>query len=197
MTMQTQGQATDTPPPFPTLVTERLLMRELTLADAEALFAIHSNAHLMRYFGTDPLEDVGGAQRLIEKFAGWRLQPNPGVRWGLEDKASGQLIGACGLFAWNRDWQKCGTGYELAEAAHGRGLMREAMRAALGWGFAEMQLNRIEAQIHPDNQASIRLAESLGFVREGLLRQVGRWGGEFHDLAQLGLLRQDWFAGGA
>jgi ribosomal-protein-alanine N-acetyltransferase len=70
--------------------------------------------------------------------------------------------------------------------------MREALTAAFSWGFAEMQLNRIEAQIHPRNEPSLRLAQALGFQNEGLLREVARWSGSFHDLLQLGLLRNDW-----
>ena len=178
--------------PFPELQTDRLRLRELTAADASAIFAIHGNAEAMRFFGTDPLLNVSEAEKLIEKFASWRSMPNPGVRWGMEERCTGDLVGTCGLFAWNREWCKCATGYELSARAQGQGLMREALLAAFSWGFAEMQLNRIEAQIHPENQASFRLAEKLGFQREGRLRQVARWGGEFRDLLQLGLLRADW-----
>ena len=83
-------------------------------------------------------------------------------------------------------------GYELAPHARGKGLMREALTAALDWGFTEMQVNRIEAQIHPHNEPSLRLARNLGFQQEGLLREVAHWGGSYHDLLQLGLLRRDW-----
>jgi len=184
-------------PPFPTLETSRLVLRELTEDDAPVLFAIHGNAEAMRYFGTDPLQDLDQARKLIEKFAALRTAPNPGVRWGLEVKASRRLIGTCGLFAWNREWRKCATGYELDIEARGKGLMHEALTAALSWGFAEMQLNRVEAQVHPANGPSLSLVERLGFRREGLLREVARWGESFHDLLQLGLLRTDWFASNA
>ena len=70
--------------------------------------------------------------------------------------------------------------------------MREALVTAFEWGFAEMQLNRIEAQIHPANEPSLRLAQSLGFQTEGLLSEVAHFGGGFHDLLQLGLLRKNW-----
>ncbi len=62
-------------------------------------------------------------------------------------------------------------GYELAEHAQKRGLMMEALSAALSWGFKYIKLNRIEAQIHQDNHASLKLVQRLGFVEEGLLRQ--------------------------
>lgn len=181
-------------PPFPTLETARLLMRELTADDAPALLRIHGDAETMRFFGSDPLTHLGQAQKLIEKFNSWRVAPNPGVRWALVAKTTGELIGTCGLFGWNRDWCKCSTGYELAGHAQGQGFMGEALRAAFSWGFSEMALNRVEAQIHPENQPSLKLAARLGFRQEGLLREVARWGGEFRDLLQFGLLRKEWNA---
>lgn len=176
---------------FPTLETGRLTLRELITSDAPALFEIHRKAKAMRYFGTDPLKELGEAEKLIEKFASWRSLPSPGVRWALVDKATGELIGTCGLFAWSREWCKCSVGYELAEDAQGKGFMSEALRTAFSWGFEEMGLNRIEAQIHPNNAPSLRLAEQLGFQQEGLLREVARWDGKFRDLLQLGLLRRE------
>jgi ribosomal-protein-alanine N-acetyltransferase len=177
---------------FPAFETPRLLLRELVAADAPALFAIHGDADAMRWYGADPMIDVRQAQRLIEIFAGWREMPNPGVRWGMQSKASDQLIGTCGLFKWNRGWKTCTVGYELARTARGAGLMAEALSAALTWGFACMQLHRIEAQIHPENAASLKLARGLGFVQEGRAREAGFWQGQHHDLLQFGLLRQDW-----
>jgi ribosomal-protein-alanine N-acetyltransferase len=180
------------PPSFPTLKTERLLLREITSQDAPALFTIHGNPELMRWFGTDPLPDLASADGLVNTFAGWRTQANPGTRWGIQVQNEPKLIGTCGLFSWNRSWRKCTIGYELAPEAHSQGHMREALMAMLSWGFANMELNRVEAQIHPENLASIKLVQKLGFVVEGRLRQVGRWGGQFHDMLQFSLLRGEW-----
>lgn len=177
---------------FPTLETDRLLLRELVATDAPALFAIHGDAQAMRWYGADPMIDVRQAQRLIAIFASWREMPNPGVRWGIQSKSDARLIGSCGLFKWNRGWQTCSVGYELASSARGTGLMTEALAAALDWGFKTMALHRIEAQIHPDNLASLKLARGLGFVHEGRAREAGFWQGEHHDLLQFGLLRTDW-----
>ncbi|WP_271007541.1 GNAT family N-acetyltransferase [Paucibacter sp. B51] len=180
-------------PDFPLLQTPRLLLREITEADVEDLFRIHSDARHMAWFGTDPLTDLNEAKRLIATFASWRQLPNPGVRWGLQLKDQPGLIGSCGLFAWNRGWKKCSLGYEVAPELAGRGLMREALTAALDWGFGEgMQLHRVEAQVHEDNVASVALLQRLGFAREGRLREVAFWGGRHHDLLQYGLLAREW-----
>lgn len=176
---------------FPGLETERLILRELILPDAPALLAIHGDAEAMRWFGTDPLTALAQAEKLVETFAGWRQMPNPGTRWGIERKSDRQLLGSCGLFKWNRSWKCCSVGYELAPSAWGAGYMREALGAALSWGFGQMELNRIEARIHPDNAASLKLLRGLGFVQEGRLREAGFWCGAYHDLLQFSLLQRE------
>jgi [ribosomal protein S5]-alanine N-acetyltransferase len=180
--------------PFPAIETDRLVLREIVLSDADALFEIHGDESLMRWFGVDPLKDIAGAEKLVALFASWRAQPNPGTRWGIQLKGEDRLCGTCGLFAWNRAWRKCTIGYELAAFAHGKGLMHEALSSVLEWGFANMELNRVEAQVHPENEASVRSVSRLGFQREGLLRQLGYWRGEYHDMLQYSLLHRDWQA---
>jgi [ribosomal protein S5]-alanine N-acetyltransferase len=69
--------------------------------------------------------------------------------------------------------------------------MREALVAAFGWGFEHMQLDRIEAQVHPHNRASMAVLKRLGFVDEGLQREAAAWGGRRHDMVALGLLRRE------
>jgi ribosomal-protein-alanine N-acetyltransferase len=180
------------PAEFPSLETPRLHLREITEPDAPALFAIHSNAAHMQWFGADPLQDMAGALKLVALFAGWRQLANPGTRWGIELKGRPGLVGTCGLFGWNRDWRRCTLGYELAPQATGQGLMREALQAIIPWGLAAMQLNRIEALVHENNAASLGLLGKLGFVHEGRLRQVGFWNGRHHDMLQLSLLAAEW-----
>lgn len=178
---------------FPDLLTERLRLRELTPGDAPALLRIHSDTEAMRWFGSDQIQDMAQALQLVETFASWRRLPNPGTRWGLERLSDGQLVGSCGLFNWNRHWRRCILGYELARPAWGQGLMSEALRAVLPWGYSAqgMGLNRIEALIHAENTASLRLVERLGFQLEGRQREVAFWGGRHHDLLMHARLASD------
>lgn len=176
---------------FPTLETRRVWLRELTAADAPRILEIYGSATAMRHFGTAAMKCIAEAEVLIDMFASWRTAANPGVRWAIECKTTGVLLGSCGLFGWNREWSKCTTVYDLVPAARGQGIVHEAMRVALSWGFDNMMLNRVEAQIHPDNTSSIAVAERLGFQREGRMRQLARWNGSFHDMLQFALLRSD------
>lgn len=177
---------------FPVLDTPRLLLREIVASDAAGLLAIHGDAEAMRWFGSDPLTSITQAGQLVDMFASWRRLPNPGTRWGIARKADGRLIGSCGLFKWNRTWKSCVIGYELAAPAQRQGFMREALSTVLDWGFEQMALNRIEAQVHAENTPSIALLGRLGFALEGNLREAGFWGGRHHDLQQFALLRRDY-----
>jgi ribosomal-protein-alanine N-acetyltransferase len=71
--------------------------------------------------------------------------------------------------------------------------MSEALSAIIDLGFQEMELNRIEAVVMPENLGSIRLLEKLGFHNEGKLREYENWGEKgFTDLFMLSLLRKEW-----
>lgn len=177
---------------FPTLQTPRLRLREIVADDADALFSIHGDPERMKWFGNDPLVDRDAALALVRTFASWRDMPNPGTRWGIDVLDRPGLSGTCGLFRWNKNWRSCTLGYELSREIEGKGYMFEALCVAIAWGWAQMDLNRIEAVVHPDNAGSIALLERLGFVLEGKLRQAGYWGGGFHDMHQYALLKQDW-----
>lgn len=68
--------------------------------------------------------------------------------------------------------------------------MKEAITAVLRYGFQEMNLNRIEALIDPDNLTSVKLLEKFNFVREGLLREYEYGKGKFDDVFIYGLLKK-------
>ena len=180
------------PATFPILETSRLLLREIVAEDAPSLFAVYADPKHMQWYGIDPFPDLAAAEARIKTFAVMRAQANPGTPGGITTKENGLFIGTCGLFAWNRNWRKCSVGYELVKEAQGHGFMQEALTAALSWGFQVMELNRIEAQVHPNNQRSIRLLGRLGFVEEGRLRQAAYWANQYRDMVQYSLLRAEW-----
>lgn len=73
--------------------------------------------------------------------------------------------------------------------------MREALSALIGCAFSVLGIRRLEAYADPQNVASTRLLQGIGFIQEGLLRQ--RWidAGEPHDLAVFGLLSDEYICG--
>lgn len=185
------------PPTFESLelLTQRLRLRPLRETDAEALFGIFSDPEVMRYWSTLPWTSLQQARDLIARDQAAHRSGDY-VRLGLERRDDGVLIGNCTLFGLNRGSRRAEMGYGQARAAWGHGFMREALTALLHYGFGPLGLNRVEADIDPRNGASARALESLGFQREGFLRE--RWivGDEVSDSALYGLLRSDWVARG-
>lgn len=175
------------------LTTPRLRLRPLGEADAQALFDMLSDPAVTRYWSTPPWTDMAPAHALIERDR-QAMASGDYLRLGLERLDDAALLGNCTLFAINAQCRRAEIGYVLGAAHWGRGFMHEALRALLEHGFAAMDLNRIEADIDPRNEASARSLRRLGFAQEGYLRE--RWivGGEVSDTALYGLLRQDWRA---
>jgi ribosomal-protein-serine acetyltransferase len=99
--------------------------------------------------------------------------------------------GTVGLSLYQPLLQSAQLGYWLRSDLAGRGLMTEAAAAAVEFGFDELALHRIELHASPTNCASIRVAEKLGFRREGLMREAARGAGGFHDAYVYGLLETD------
>lgn len=176
-----------------TLRTQRLALRPLREADAHALFALFSDADVMRYWSGVPWTDVARAHEMIAKDA-TAMRGGEHLRLGLARTDDGALIGTCTLFAFNAQCRRAELGYSLVPSVWGRGYMHEALGALLAYGFGDLALNRVEADIDPRNTASARSLERLGFRREGYLRE--RWivADEVSDSILYGLLQREWLA---
>ena len=81
--------------------------------------------------------------------------------------------------------------YALAPFA-GRGLMREGVELLLTHAFGPLALHRVEANVQPDNAASLRLVERVGFAREGYSRRYVKIAGQWRDHVRYALLAEDW-----
>jgi [ribosomal protein S5]-alanine N-acetyltransferase len=170
--------------PFPTIETPRLILREIVESDADALLSIHGDTEHMRWFNAWPIDDLEMAKVMVLIFAALREQPKPGLRWAIELKAQPGLVGTCGFFNWDSETKHCMVGYELSRHHVGKGFMGEALTEMFAWCWQHMQLDRIEAQIHPENAPSRALIERLGFTQERVLRDGGFSDGKHHDMIQ-------------
>ncbi|MRG93642.1 GNAT family N-acetyltransferase [Polyangium spumosum] len=177
--------------PFPTLETPRLVLRELVPADVETIFRIQSNPKVVRYFGRPAMTTIAEAEAKLGLVFD-AMRDGTGVRWGLSVKEGGALAGTCGFWRWDKDHRHAEIGYELAPEFWGKGLMVEALRPILRFGFTRMELHRVEANIDPANQASRRVLEKLGFKRDALMRENWLYDGKFTDSAIYGLLDREY-----
>ncbi len=152
---------------FPSLETERLSLRILTLHDSEAVFKHFSDEVITRFMDIDPCKDLQEAEEIIR----FHLEDS-GCRWGLFDKSNNDFVGTCGYHCLRKtnDDFLAEVGFDLAKQYWGKGFMFEAMKAAIDYGFTKMGLTMIDATVEPDNERSIRLLRKLGFERESELQ---------------------------
>jgi RimJ/RimL family protein N-acetyltransferase len=177
--------------PTPTLHTARLCLRPFTNADAEALFALHSNAYVLRYWDAPPWTERERAERFIA--ASRRMaEEGTGARPAIERVCDGAFIGWCGLTRLNPDYRSASLGYCFDDAVWGRGYATEAAHALLQWAFDTLDLNRVQAETDTRNLASARVLEKLNFMREGTLREDCIVNGEVSDSWVYGLIRREW-----
>jgi RimJ/RimL family protein N-acetyltransferase len=173
------------------LTTARLKLRPFMEGDAAPLFRIFSDGEVVRFWSVGAWTEVAQAEAMIEEaMAAYR---EGGLcRYAIVLADTGELIGICNLRGFFEQNRRCELGYALGSAFWGRGYALEALEALLGHAFARLDMNRIEADIDPRNEASKRLLERLGFRQEGYMPE--RWivHGEKADTAFYGLLRRYW-----
>ncbi|MBA3826380.1 MAG: GNAT family N-acetyltransferase [Ktedonobacterales bacterium] len=176
---------------FPVLTTPRLTLRELEPGDTEAFFAILSNEEVMRYYGSAPHLTSEQTRDFIMRLHGW-YTAQQGIRWGITRQGDARIIGTCGLFHFDEGFHRAEIGYDLHPDVWSQGIMNEAAKAVITYGFATLGLHRIEANIDMANARSQKLLLKLGFTYEGMLRErfVGRNG--FEDEHYFGLLADEW-----
>jgi ribosomal-protein-alanine N-acetyltransferase len=176
---------------FPTLTTNRLLLRQIREEDAEALFAIFSDEEVMQFYGSEPHRSLDDTREWIRKVQE-RYARREALRWGITLKGEDTVIGTCSFHHFGADFRRVETGYDLNRAYWRGGITTEAMSAVLTYGFSELGLHRIEAIIDIANERSKGLLLKLGFTYEGNLRQRYYFRDHFEDEHYFGLLKNEW-----
>ena len=174
------------------LETHRLYLRPLAARDAEFLLAHFGDDEVTRYLvDAEPLTSRADADRIV---AFYQDAEHGQCRWMLVDKRTGATIGTCGFHMCEPSYHKAEVGYDLASSHWGQGLMTEALAEILAHAFTHMEMNRIEALVHPDNHQSIALLDRLGFLLEGTIRDRFWFRGRYYDHRLYSLLRREWSA---
>jgi ribosomal-protein-alanine N-acetyltransferase len=173
------------------LHTQRLMLRPIDEADAPALLNIYADPEVMRYGSGRPWSSLQVSFDYIERCRK-EWESGCAIRLAMVDKREGKLLGTCGLFNVVPEWRRAELGFALARNSWGHRYGTEAARELLDFGFTEIGLNRVEAHVDPDNIASRRCVERLGFLREGLARERIIVGNRALNSLLYGLLRSDW-----
>ena len=180
--------------PFPTLETERLILRPMELKDLEFIFRHFSDPQVNQYlYDNPPIKDHAEAQQIIDFYVDGAN--NSHNRWILERKSDRKPLGTCGFHRWEQRYFRTEIGYDLSPEFWRQGYMSEALMAAFRYGFSEMGLNRIDALVYVGNEGSLKLLKKLGFQQEGILRDYFCQNEIFYDHALLSLLQKESYFG--
>jgi RimJ/RimL family protein N-acetyltransferase len=150
---------------IPTLRTERSLLRTFRAGDLDALATMQANAEVRRFLGAGTVLSRAETWALMERVLGqWSLRG-----YGLfAVETDGRCAGWTGILH-PLEWPEAELAYSLDQEFWGRGLAGEVAQAARDWAFATHGFARLASFIRPDNARSIRVAEKLGAVREGMV----------------------------
>lgn len=166
--------------PFPNLETERLQLRRVAKEDVNEIFELRSNEQTMKYIPR-PLaktkEDALGHIAMIDE----KIENNEGINWAITLKNSPKLIGIIGHYRIKPEHYRAEMGYMLLPEYHGKGIITEAIKEVIKYGFEIMKLHSIEAIIDPENFASAKVLQKNGFVKEAHLKENEFYEGRFLD----------------
>ena len=158
--------------PMMRLETERLILRMFREDDFETYAKICADPEVMRYLGEGkPYPRLEAWRHMAFLVGHWHLRGYG--HWAVEEKASGQLVGRIG-FLNPEGWPGFEIGWTLARECWGKGYATEGARRALEYAFTDMNRDHVISLIHPENQASIRVAERLGEKLEGEAEVFGK-----------------------
>ena len=178
---------------FPTLETARLTLREMNLDDDEFYLSHCSDPVVVDMMARDAPATIDLARRRLSTYCIDPFRENTGIRWGIETRDERKLIGTIGYHDWVKErGYNARMGYDLMNEYRNKGLMTEAMTAAVEFGFTGMRLNRIVIHIDRRNLPSQALARKLGFTYEGTLRENAYFHGRFLDDMVFSMLAKEW-----
>lgn len=179
--------------PFPVLHTPRLILRQPLISDAADLFRMRADPEVMRYIP----RPLAKTQEEVEAWIGVMnafVDSGEKINWAIEWGETGEAIGTVGFVNRKPEHSRAELGYSLTQAWHRKGIMREAVKAVLGFGFEQMGLHSVEAIIDAENLASGNLLEDAGFRKEAYFREDFLWQEKFRDSVHYGLLRSEFNA---
>jgi len=173
----------------------RVRLRPLALEDLDRLVAYRGDPDVARYQAWDSYDAAAASALIAEMADSAPGRPGRWHQWGIEEIATGLLVGDCGLFT-QEDGAQGEIGFTLAPEAQGRGLATEAVTLVLAAAFGALGFHRVVANTDPANARSAALLARLGFRHEGRSIESVRIRGAWVDDEHFALLAREWQARG-
>ena len=174
-----------------TLTTPRLVLRRLTVDDAQAMYDNWAtDERVTKFLSWDLHESVDATRALLTTWAAEYDKPEY-YHWviGFEDT----IVGTINFHALDDRGEKCELGYCIGSKWWNKGIVTEAAAEVIRFAFEELGMNKISALYDTENPGSGRVMEKNGMTREGLLREHSmRKDGTRGDMAWYSILKREW-----
>ena len=176
--------------PFKNLETERLLLRRVAATDVNEILELRSNPETMKFI---PRPLVTNKEEALEHFRliDDKIEKNEGINWAITLKGTTKLIGIIGHYRLQPENHRCEIGYMILPQYNGEGIVTEAIKVVLQYGFEDLNMHSIEAVIDPENYASERVLQKNGFVKEAHFLENELYEGKFCDTVIYSLLKRN------
>ena len=175
--------------PFTNLKTERLLLRRLAIKDFKEVFALRSDNEVMKYIPRPLAKTKEEAMEHIALIDS-RIDNNEAINWAITLKNESKLIGIIGYHRLKPEHYRAEIGYMLLPEYQGKGIMTEAIKEVVTYGFEIMKLHSIEALIDPRNFASENVLQKNGFIKEAHFIENEYYEGQFLDTVIYSILKK-------
>ncbi|WP_078551405.1 GNAT family N-acetyltransferase [Bacillus alkalicellulosilyticus] len=178
---------------FPMLESPFVQLKRIEVEDLQELFAIYNNENVFTYCGILPKHNLKTVEKMIGHFER-DYKKKSRIKWGIYSKAhNNKLVGIIEAMDFNQKVNMVTIGYYLAEEYWKKGIATEAVSLLITFLFEKISVNRIQAEVMPENTASKKVLLNNGLTKEGLLRQASVWTGKgVVDLEVYGLLREEY-----
>jgi ribosomal-protein-alanine N-acetyltransferase len=178
-------------PMIETIPGKQIKLRQVRRSDAASLVRHINDVTVARNTFIPHPYGLPDAQTFIRNSRK-HCRKGAGYHFGIEDPATGDIIGGIGLEVISKKHRCIEVGYWLSRKYRGRGIASEAVRLALWFGFKKLKLVRIQAHVMNGNEASVRVLEKCGFTYEGTERMRIKHRGRWRDLMMFSVLREEW-----
>lgn len=153
--------------PFPELLTNRLVLRQLEPADAGAVFLLRSNPEVNLFVDRPLMPGPEDGLRFIKRI-NISISEGDCLFWAIVPKQQEDLIGSICIWNWNRSRHQAELSFELLPPWQGKGLMHEALLRVIEFAFSNLKLEKLEAWVNQENHRSIRVLRKFQFHRAPL-----------------------------
>lgn len=177
---------------FPILETERLILRDHCITDANALFALRNNDDVMRYIDRENPKNLEETEAKI-KLMQDGFNNKTSIAWVIALKENpNEMVGEVGYYRTDLANHRAEIGYMLRPDLWRKGIISEALNEVISFCFTEMKLHSISANINPGNSASRQILLKHGFEKEAYFKEDYYFQGKFLDSEIYGLLNRNW-----